>query len=185
MPFGCRTLLGSWRRSIPALTISVVLITADAAPAGVGSATDSSVVAAEQRRVQDVVDGLRSRLELGHDVQVTLVPWNPLLVSVERLRERDGFQLCFERGFLDSLSDHELEAVVAHELGHVWIFTHHPYLQTEALANQIALRVVPRDSLETVYEKVWARGGHKGNLVRFIGNEGASPARAARQPGPR
>ena len=48
---------------------------------------------------------------------------------------------------------------MAHELGHVWVFTHHPYLQTEKLANQIAMRVVTRDSLVNVYHKLWEHGG--------------------------
>jgi hypothetical protein len=44
-------------------------------------------------------------------------------------------------------------------------FTHHPYLQTEELANEVALRVVSRESLDEVYEKVWKRTGTKGDLV--------------------
>jgi predicted Zn-dependent protease len=74
-----------------------------------------------------------------------------------------------ERAFLAALSDEELSAVVAHELGHVWVSTHHPYLQTERLANTIAMRVVSRDSLERVYEKMWARDGRKGDLLAFLG----------------
>jgi hypothetical protein len=58
---------------------------------------------------------------------------------------------------------------VAHELGHVWVFTHHPYLQTERLANQIAMRVVSRGSLAGVYRKLWERGGVKGDLQAFLG----------------
>jgi len=62
------------------------------------------------------------------------------------------------------------EAAIAHELGHVWIFTHHPFLQTEVLANQIAQRLVPRSSLVQVYEKVWKRQGTEGDLSRFVGD---------------
>jgi hypothetical protein len=58
---------------------------------------------------------------------------------------------------------------MAHELGHVWVFTHHPYLQTEKLANQIAMRVVTRDSLVSVYQKLWEHGGTKGDLNTFLG----------------
>jgi hypothetical protein len=58
---------------------------------------------------------------------------------------------------------------MAHELGHVWVFTHHPYLQTEKLANQIAMRVVTRDSLVSVYRKLWEHGGTKGDLNTFLG----------------
>ncbi|MNC89431.1 hypothetical protein D3C83_53670 [compost metagenome] len=67
------------------------------------------------------------------------------------------------------MTANELEAILAHELGHIWIFTHHPYLQTEALANRIAMRIVTRESLVTVYEKVWKRRGTKGDLGGFLG----------------
>jgi Zn-dependent peptidase ImmA (M78 family) len=59
---------------------------------------------------------------------------------------------------------------VAHELGHVWIFTHHPYLQTEQLANQIAMRLVARETLEPIYEKLWKRLGVTGDLSTYLGN---------------
>jgi hypothetical protein len=48
------------------------------------------------------------------------------------------------------------------------VFTHHPYLQTEKLANQIAMRVVARDSLVSVYHKLWEHGGTKGDLESFL-----------------
>jgi predicted Zn-dependent protease len=70
---------------------------------------------------------------------------------------------------LELLSADEIEAALAHELGHVWIFTHHPYLQTELLANQVAMRAVSRDALARVYQKVW-QSGPKGDLVAFLGN---------------
>ena len=81
------------------------------------------------------------------------------------------FRMVFEERFLTSVDQDELKAIVAHELGHVWIFTHHPYLQTERLANTVAMRAVPRASLERVYSKVWERQGTKGDLVRFLGPE--------------
>ena len=91
------------------------------------------------------------------------------MVSIDRPNVEGGFRLSFENSFLNELTQGELMAVVAHELGHVWIFTHHPYLQTEQLANTIAMRVVSRESLEKVYEKVWERDGSKGDLVQFLG----------------
>jgi predicted Zn-dependent protease len=104
-------------------------------------------------------------------VFVSLVPSNALMVSVEsRDQAQGGFLLSVERDFMGQLSDEELGAAIAHELGHVWIFTHHPFLQTEALANEIAMRLVPRDSLVRVYEKVWSRLGTKGELARFVGD---------------
>jgi len=101
---------------------------------------------------------------------VTIVPANALMMSVEAPEEpTKPFVLSIDATFLNTLTDEEIEAAIAHELGHVWIFTHHPYLQTEGLANQIAMRAVSRASLERVYAKVWERGGTKGDLARFLG----------------
>jgi hypothetical protein len=126
--------------------------------------------AARIERLQAVTDDLRARLGIMERVLVTIVPNNPLVFSVETLGTRSGpFVINVDDAFLESLADVEIEAALAHELGHVWIYTHHPYLQTERLANDIALRVVPRSSLEPVYEKVWKRIGVKGNMAEFIG----------------
>jgi Zn-dependent protease with chaperone function len=120
-------------------------------------------------RVQLVVDRLRSELGIPESVSVTIEPQVALVVSVEAPRDRDEpFRLAIEHGFLDALSAEELDAVLAHELGHVWVFTHHPYLQTEKLANQIALRVVTRDSLVAVYQKLWQHGGTRGDLESYL-----------------
>ena len=73
--------------------------------------------------------------------------------------------------FLARLTDEELEAAIAHELGHAWLFTHHPYLQTEELANQIAMRVVTRATLERLYGKVWKHGATRAELASMLGPE--------------
>jgi len=75
-----------------------------------------------------------------------------------------------------ALTDDDIKAVVAHELGHVWIFTHHPYLQTEQLANEIAMRLVTRESLEPVYAKVQKRIGDAVGAVDLARNLGDTPA---------
>jgi len=125
---------------------------------GAAPSDDTYVPRNSAQRVQDLVDDLTGRLSLPVKVTATIVRTNPLLVSVEPQADRDGdFLLAFEDGFLDGLDPDELRAVIAHELGHVWIFTHHPYLQTERQANEVAMRVVSRDSLEKVYRKVWER----------------------------
>jgi hypothetical protein len=67
-----------------------------------------------------------------------------------------------ELGFLLMLNDDELRAAVAHELGHVWIYTHRPFLQTERLANSIGERVVDRASFEKIYKKLWMYEGSSG-----------------------
>lgn len=120
--------------------------------------------------LQDLTDDLRTRLQIAERVHVTLVDHNPLVMSVETLSGRTGpFVISVDREFILELNHPEVEAALAHELGHVWIYTHHPYLQTERLANDIAMRVVSRSPFEHVYEKVWARTGIRGNLIEFIG----------------
>ena len=140
--------------------------------AGRASASEEAAVlaATESRRVQEMVDAMRLELDVTHQVGVELVAVNPLKASVEPDKSNAGtYKLSIEQSFLEQLTPVELKAVIAHELGHVWIYTHHPYLQTERLANDIALRVVSRSMLQPVYEKVWKRTGIKGNLVELIG----------------
>ena len=130
--------------------------------------------ATQQRRVQAIVDDLRVRLEIPQAVRVSIVDTNHLLMSVEpvepaeRSTDRE-FALYVEAAFVATLDDAELAAAVAHELGHVWIFTHHPFLQTEQLANEVAMRQVTRLQLALLYDKVWKRAGTKGDLMRFLG----------------
>ena len=127
----------------------------------------------QQQRVQAIADDLRVRLEIPHPVRVSIVEANHLLMSVEPAEaEQPGervFALSVEEAFVATLDDSEVAAAVAHELGHVWIFTHHPFLQTEQLANEIAMRLVSRDELAQLYDKVWKRAGTKGDLTRFLG----------------
>ena len=63
---------------------------------------------------------------------------------------------------LDRYTPDEIEVVLAHELGHVWIYTHRPFLQTERLANIVGQRVVERESFEKVYSKLWVYEGASG-----------------------
>jgi Zn-dependent protease with chaperone function len=122
--------------------------------------------------LQELVDGLKAELGIDATVSTAIVPTNSLLVSVQRVDGTPGrFQMMFEERFLTSVDQDELKAIVAHELGHVWIYTHHPYLQTEQLANTVAMRAVQRASLERVYSKVWERQGTKGDLTQFLGPE--------------
>ena len=119
--------------------------------------------------LQSIVDRLRAGLAILEPVAVSLVDAHPLVMSVETLGTRSGpFVIRVDQAFVQTLSPDEAEAALAHELGHVWIYTHHPYLQTERLANDIALRVVSRSALEPLYAKVWMRTGIKGNLAEYI-----------------
>jgi hypothetical protein len=121
-------------------------------------------------RIQLAVDRLRGALGIPEAVRVSVLPRVALVVSVEAPAEDDDpFRVAIEDRFLARLNAQELDAAMAHELGHVWVFTHHPYLQTERLANQIAMRVVTRDSLASVYHKLWEHGGTKGDLNDFLG----------------
>ena len=120
--------------------------------------------------LQELVNGLKTQLGIDAGVSAAIVTTNTLLVSVQPVDGAPGtFRMAFEERFLTGLDQDELKAIVAHELGHVWIFTHHPYLQTERLANTVAIRAVPRATLERVYSKVWEREGTKGDLARFLG----------------
>ncbi len=122
--------------------------------------------------IQRLVNDLKTQLSISEEVRIAIVAENPLMVSIRRVGPRDGpFEMVFESRFVGALEPGDLKAVIAHELGHVWIFTHHPFLQTEQLANEIAMRVVSRESLETVYDKVWKRSGVKGDLAEFLGSK--------------
>ena len=130
-----------------------------------GPTAGASLVLRE-KQIQDSVDKLKIRMSIPDTVLVSIVEHNQLVVSVERAKNgASGFSLLIDRDFLAGLTTNEIDAVLAHELGHVWIFTHHPFLHTEELANQIAMQVVPQDTLAAVYDKVWKRVGRKGDLV--------------------
>ena len=114
----------------------------------------------QQARIQHLVDDLKARLSIAQRVDVSIVATNPKLFSVVPAgQDHATCLLSVEEDFAQTLTDDELRAALAHELGHVWIFTHFPFLQTEQLANDIASRVVRRDSLAPLYDKVWKKVG--------------------------
>jgi hypothetical protein len=124
-------------------------------------------------KVNDTVDALSKQLGIGSPVHVEIVQENHLMLSVEPTSaSRDNFVLSMEADFLRLLDEEELTAALAHELGHVWIYTHHPFLHTETLANQIAMRVVSRDSLNKLYVKLWAFSGDSGTIEDLLGPDG-------------
>jgi hypothetical protein len=134
------------------------------------AAPGAEPVALAVERVQVVVDRLREQLGIPERVNVAVLPQVALIVSVEApTDEGQPFRLAIEDRFLARLNAEEISAAIAHELGHVWVFTHHPYLQTERLANQIAMRVVSRDSLVRVYHRLWEHGGTQRDLSAYLG----------------
>jgi hypothetical protein len=134
----------------------------------------SSTVAGDKRsrQLQRMLDRVKERLGLNYPVMLELVPKNRHLISVESVQGPErAFLVKVEERMLELLGADELEAALAHELGHVWVFTHHPFLQTEQLANDVAMRVVTRDALARVYDKVWKAGAEKGDLGTVLGPE--------------
>ena len=152
------------------LLLSLLPLRLDAAPPAPASSISRDGERTEVVILQEVIDDLRTRLQITESVQVEIVDHNPLVMSVETLAGRTGpFVITADRDFIHELNHDEAQAAIAHELGHVWIYTHHPYLQTERLANDVAMRVISRSAFEPVYEKVWARTGLRGNLIEFLG----------------
>lgn len=152
------------------LLLSLLPLRWDVVPAGADGWTAGGIERAEVVVLQEVTDDLKTRLQIAENVQVTLVAHNPLVMSVETLSGRIGpFVITVDRDFIRELGREEVEAALAHELGHVWIYTHDPYIQTERFANDIAMRVINRSAFEPVYKKVWQRTGIAGNLIEFLG----------------
>ncbi|MGE3886691.1 MAG: hypothetical protein AB7H81_09675 [Vicinamibacterales bacterium] len=167
-------LIRAWRGVFLAAASAVLLNPVSA------MATVADERAEEARQLQLVVDGVRARLGLDGAVTVSVVEADPHHLSVRPPVEAGApFVVQVEQAMLVLLTTDEVEAAIAHELGHVWVFTHHPYLQTERLANEVAMRVVSRDTLVRVYEKVWKQDGVKGDLERFLGE----PALREAEPG--
>src|SRR6516164_1077481 len=142
----------------PVLSIAVVLLIA------VPVAKDSpSSVSLKAGRAQEFVGQLQAALPIHNEIQIAVVTYHPLVFSVEPSdADKNRFLMTMEVGFLLMLKDDELRAAVAHELGHVWIYTHHPFLQTERLANTVGQRVVDRRSFEKIYSKLWMYEGAAG-----------------------
>src|SRR5262249_46751577 len=89
-----------------------------------------NIVAIRARRAQEFIDQLRAALAIRNEIQIAVVAHHPLVFSVEPADiHKNRFLLTMELGFLLMLDENELRAAIAHELGHVWIYTHHPFLQ--------------------------------------------------------
>ena len=119
------------------------------------------------RRLSETARELVDRLQIHAAVAVRIDERNDKMVSVEVL-PGGSFVVSFDRSFLKSLTEDEVAAAIAHELGHVWIFSHHPYLQTEELANEVALRITDRETLKRLYRKMWAQTGIVENFDEIL-----------------
>jgi hypothetical protein len=138
-------------------------------PASAIASDEHTAIRIDAARLQQIVDDLKSQLGIPEPVTVSIVDRNPLVVSVSPL-PGGGFALSFEASFAERLGENELAAAIAHELGHVWIYTHFPFLQTEQLANDIAMRVVSRESLVPVYAQMFERVRVSGDPNEYLGN---------------
>lgn len=163
-PILSRTQFLSSARAVVLLFFCIFLMRSNSVAAGARRRSD-----ADLGRLNVLVAELKAQLQMPQEIHATVVPVNELMVSVERTPA--AFIIAFDASFLASLDEEEVKAAVAHELGHVWIYSHHPYLQTEALANEIAMRAVTRDSLKRIYHKLWAHLGQAGNIEEFLGGE--------------
>jgi hypothetical protein len=134
---------------------------------------DQTPLRTDTMRVQRIVDDVKGRLAITQAVTVSIVDRDPLIASVGPV-SGGGFRLSFEADFAEQLTDDELTAAVAHELGHVWIYTHFPFLQTEQLANEIAMRVVSRESLLPVYTQMFQRVRVTGDPNDYLGDSHAT-----------
>jgi hypothetical protein len=136
------------------------------------------------RRAQELMDELRAALSIDSQVRIAAVRQHPFVFAVEPIDGgRQRFLLSLELAFLLMLDEDELRAALAHELGHVWIFTHHPFLQTERLANEIGQRVVGRDSFEKLYSKLWAYEGTPGvGMNQLLGPQSGATPRVVSEP---
>ena len=131
------------------ITLSLVLIVQTNAGGGRTRAEYNA------KRLKGIINDLKKDLGIPEEIRTVVVPRNHLVVSVQPVHSQKGvFEISFEEAFLNVLDEEDLRAVIAHELGHVWIFTHHPYLQTEDLANSIAYQTVTASALNRVYEKM-------------------------------
>ena len=115
------------------------------------------------KKIERLVQQFSDRLGITQNIRVSIEPGNVRLASAESTPgENNKYRMSFNEDFLRNLNEAELGAAVAHEMGHVWIYTHFPYLQTESLANRQALKLVPREALERVYQKVRKWNGVEG-----------------------
>ncbi len=140
--------------------VCLAVLLAAALPLKAQSAARDEVRTRAEHEICAIIQRLSGPLGIEQQVTISIGNGNSRLVSVEQVSAKPVvFRISFEEEFLYTLDANALSAAIAHELGHIWIFTHFPYLHTESLANQHALKVVSREDLDGLYEKVrrWKR----------------------------
>ena len=156
----------------PRAIVAVVAFGAFVLAAPLASPVSAGPADAPVESLQRTVDGLRSRLGITRPVIVSVVSANPRVLSMTPPAEgHEAFGLEIDATFLEKLTDDEVAAALAHELGHVWVSTNRPFLQTERLANDVAMRVVTRWSLVRVYRKLSAHTGMAADETAYLGPE--------------
>ncbi|MCC7043042.1 MAG: hypothetical protein IT183_04225 [Acidobacteria bacterium] len=141
---------------------------------GLVAATRASASPADETMaaLQRAVDSLRARLGITHEVTVSVVTSDARVFSMTPPPAAgEPFKVEIDATFLATLVDDEVTAALARELGHVWVATNRPFLQTERLANDVAMRVVTRSSLARVYRKMSAYTGMATDEKAYLGPE--------------
>jgi hypothetical protein len=168
------------KRAVPSFRFTLLIVLTLLLAVPLAEAPNETML--RGRRAQELLDELRRVLSIDREVQLAVVAHHPFVFAVEPLdRRKSRFRLSMEVGFLHMLEEDELRAALAHELGHVWIFTHHPFMQTERLANSIAQRVARRISFERLYLKLWKYEGASGVAMEQL--LGADPGPHLRSKG--
>ena len=158
------------KRTEAALRVFVLVVCTCAQGSYLAGFSPTTPPGIRMARLDEVASGLAAALKVSGHVEVVVVMRNDLVVSVEPLaKPEDGYRVVFDQRFFDRLDNDEIAAALAHEIGHVWIYSHFPFLQTEALANEIALKVAPRKTMESLYNKLWAYTGVTGNIEELLG----------------
>jgi hypothetical protein len=138
----------------PALLVGFVLLMARPV-----AKDPTNIASLRARRAQEFVDQLRTELTIRNEIQIAVVVYHPLVFSVQPIDiDKTRYLMTMELGFLLMLKDDELRAAIAHELGHVWIYTHHPFLSDGTVGEQYRVaRGGPREFRKNVREAVDVR----------------------------
>src|SRR5262245_50400127 len=86
--------------------------------------------ALDMDKLQKVAAQRALLLGIPQHIRVVVGPNSKMVISVEHDSEADEYRVLIDPKFMEQLNDEDIVTAISHELGHVWIFTHHPFLQT-------------------------------------------------------